>query len=110
MRFFFPPADVDKALLVNVAEIAGFEVAVLAEHFRGGLRVVVVAEHQGGGLDRDLADLVLAVRFPAPVYDLDIGVLHRQAHGHVVLVPRRADADERAVLAHAVAVDDVEAE
>ena len=63
-QVFGTAGDVQIAVIVKMAQIAGAEIAVLGEGFRGGFRVLIVAEHNTGALDNDLAfaDLHIHIR------------------------------------------------
>ena len=93
----FAARDVIVAILVDAAQIAGMEPAVLVDDFSGGLGVFIIAQHDAVAPDADLAGLI----------QLILAVVVRLAHGaHVV---RRLGKVEDAVaecLGHAIALVD----
>src|SRR6185369_4032763 len=117
--FDVAPGEVDEAVGVAVAEVAGV-VAAAARARRRGLVVLPVALEEAGRLDvHDLADRRLGVREPARVVEArDVAlaaVLAQDLHARagaaerargIVVAPRDRHAD----LARAVAVDDLAAE
>ena len=99
--------DVEIAVLVHVAGIAGAQPAVAAERFGGRLRQVPVAGHVGAGAGRDLADFARRQSLAVGVEDREFDAGQRLAgRAHAVqsldVIFRRQRDDGAGGLGHAV--------
>ena len=96
-HFFLAPGDRDAAAVVDAAEIAGVEPAVL-DHVGGGIGTVVIALHDDRPTNHDLA-----------VDDLDVHSWKRTTDGIDVRVAGRADCRGGAGFGEPVHLQDDEA-
>ncbi len=90
------PGDSQEPPIVQGAEVAGMQPAVLVDHLLGGARVVPVARGDHGALDQDLA----------VGGDPDGAARDRQAHGADLLRISGVGVGRGAGLGHAVALQD----
>ena len=94
-----PARDAQEALLVQGAQIAGAEPAVLGEGLLVRLGAIAVAAEQRGAACEDLAVVV----------DPDLVAAQRAAHGADAELPRAADSHGGGGLGEAVALEDRDA-
>ena len=92
-------AQVQVAVVVDHADVAGLEPVVVGEGGLGGLAVLVVAQEDVFAADLDLARLLVGVLG----VDADLAARHRHAAGAAAGLPPLGVGDDRGALRHAVA-------
>jgi len=109
-HFFFAAGDVEEAIGVDHAEVAGLEVAIGCQHCGSFVGEVVIALHDHGAFEPDLADLALGECFAIIVGDAGFGAGDHFADGAGAVDLGGVEGDDGTGFGQAVAFEDGDAE